>query len=160
MIGKDYWGKQWDETIVHKFDQEDPNKKDDFVPFSDVIQMALEDFDNMVYLSKMARLGTSVEHISLIAPEFKNLMPPQFMTQDYDKFNIDLFYEFCRVNPLDGSKQDFMYPFINLTNVDQEELDKFVIGSWVLYHRSEEVIKQELSSKMTSIIFRKDALLA
>ena len=46
MIGKDYWGKQWDETIVHKFDQEDPNKKDDFVTFSEVIQMALEDFDH------------------------------------------------------------------------------------------------------------------
>jgi hypothetical protein len=53
------------------------------------------------------------------------------MTQDYDKFNIDLFYKFCRENPIDGTPQDFMYPFINLENADQKELDQFVIGSWV-----------------------------
>jgi hypothetical protein len=53
------------------------------------------------------------------------------MTQDYDKFNIDLFYKFCRENPIDGTPQDFMYPFINLKNADQKELDQFVIGSWV-----------------------------
>jgi hypothetical protein len=72
MIGADYWGKEWDETIVHKF-VEDPNKKDDFVPFKDVIQMALEDFDNLVFLNKMIRSGFCIDHIRLIAPEFKNL---------------------------------------------------------------------------------------
>ena len=73
MIGQDYWGKEWDEQYVYKFDQEDKNKKDDFVAFSDVIVMALEDFDNMIFLSKMANEGASLAHISLIVPEFKNV---------------------------------------------------------------------------------------
>lgn len=60
MLDPDYWNMQWDETYVYKFGQDDPDKKDDFVPFSDTIQMALEDFDNIVYLSKMAREGTPV----------------------------------------------------------------------------------------------------
>lgn len=75
MIGEDYWGKEWDESYIYKFDQEDPNKKDDFVPFHDIIVMALEDFDNLVYLSKMARQGGDIEEIGLIAPEFKNVLP-------------------------------------------------------------------------------------
>lgn len=136
MIGEDYWGKEWDEQYIYDFKKEDPNKKDDFVPFSDVIIMALEDFDNIVYLSKMARKGARISDISLIAPEFKNVLPPQLMIQDYNTFNLELFYEFCKTNPLDGSSQDYMYPFINLTNVDQKEMDKFVIGSWVQNHRS------------------------
>lgn len=93
--------------------------------------MALEDFDNIVYLSQMAREGTSVEDISLISREFKNIKKDEYMTQDYDQFNLDLFYKFCRENPIDGTPQDFMYPFINLKNTDQKELDQFVIGSWV-----------------------------
>jgi len=134
MLDPDYWNMQWDETYVYDFSKDDADKKDDFVPFSDTIQMALEDFDNIVYLSQMAREGTSVDEICLLAGEFKNItndgsMP--FMTQDYDKFNIDLFYKFCRENPIDGTPQDFMYPFINLENADQKELDQFVIGSWV-----------------------------
>jgi hypothetical protein len=78
------------------------------------------------------------------------------MTQDYDEFDIDLFYDFCRKNPMDGSAQDYIYPFINLTNVDQKEMDKFVIGSWVQNHRSEDVINQEMNEKITSMIFRKE----
>jgi hypothetical protein len=35
--------------------------------------MALEDFDNMIFLSKMANEGASLAHISLIAPDFKNV---------------------------------------------------------------------------------------
>jgi len=46
--------------------------------------MALEDFDNIVYLSQMAREGTSVEDISLISREFKNIKKDDYMTQDYD----------------------------------------------------------------------------
>jgi menaquinone-dependent protoporphyrinogen IX oxidase len=53
-----------------------------------------------------------------------------------------------------------MYPFINLENVDQKELDQFVIGSWVQYHRKPEVIKQELSEKIEKAVTRKAALKA
>jgi hypothetical protein len=65
MLDPDYWNMQWDETYVYDFKKEDSVafKTDDFVPFSDVIQMALEDFDNLVYLSQMAREGTSVDQI-------------------------------------------------------------------------------------------------
>ena len=158
MIGEDYWGKEWDETYIYKFDEES-NKKDDFVPFADVIVMALEDFDNMVYLSKMGRQGARISDISLIAPEFKNVLPPQLMIQDYDTFNLELFYEFCKTNPLDGSAQDYMYPFINLTNVDQKELDKFVIGSWVQYHRSEDIISREMAEKLNKAVAQREAQL-
>lgn len=34
-----------------------------------------------------------------------------------------MFYDFCKKNPIDGQAQDFMYPFINLDNVNQSELD-------------------------------------
>ena len=102
----------------------------------------------------MAKERVNIKDIALIAPEFKNSDPSKYLSQDYNKFNIELFYQFCRENPIDGSPQDFMYPFINLTNVDQKELDKFVIGSWMQNHQSEDKMKQELSEKIVNVISR------
>ena len=176
MMEEDYWGQEYDESLIYKFDERDKDKRDDFVPFSDVIQMAVQDYDTMVYLCKMVNDGAQVSHISLIAPEFKNVTPPRvlnrlttsncglpfespkIMSQDYDEFNLGLFYDFCKVNPLDKSPQDYIYPFVNLKNVDQEELDKFVIGTWVENHKKKDVMKKELSDKIFNAVGEEEAL--
>jgi hypothetical protein len=53
-LDPDYWNSQWDETIVYSFPDES-NYKDDFAPFSDVIRMALEDYDRFVYSAQMIK---------------------------------------------------------------------------------------------------------
>lgn len=42
-----------------------------------------------------------------------------------------------------------MYRFMNLKNVNQKEMDKFVIGSWIENHKSEEYIRQEILDKIS-----------
>lgn len=44
-----------------------------------------------------------------------------------------------------------MYPFVNLSNVDQAELDKFVIGTWVENHKAEDIIKSELTKRISKV---------
>ena len=44
-----------------------------------------------------------------------------------------------------------MYPFMNLSNVDQAELDKFVIGTWVENHKAEDIIKSELTERISKV---------
>ena len=61
---------------------------------------------------------------------------------------MELFYDFCQKNPFNGEAQDYMYPFVNLNNVDQKEMHKFVIGSWIENHKSENVMRQEIMEKM------------
>lgn len=165
MIGEDYWGKEWDESHIYKF-EEDPNKKDDFVPFADVIQMALADFDRMVFCCQMIKEGFNIKHIRMGVPEFKKvslvqilsslvtendgsaIIPPKITFQDYNQFDVQLFYDFCRKNPFTDQSQDWMYPFVNLENVDQKEMDKYVIGAWIENHMSDEALKTEITQKI------------
>lgn len=50
MIEEDYWGQEYNESYIYDFVQSKNQSINDFVPFSDVIQMALQDFDNLVCL--------------------------------------------------------------------------------------------------------------
>ena len=61
---------------------------------------------------------------------------------------MELFYDFCQKDPFTGKAQDYMYPFVNLNNVDQKEMHKFVIGSWIENHKPEDVMKQEIMDKL------------
>ena len=74
MIGEDYWGKEWDESYIYDFGKEEESEKEDWVPFSQVILMALEDFDTQVFCCKLAREGVNVAHLREAIPEFKLTM--------------------------------------------------------------------------------------
>ena len=106
-LDPDYWNNQWNEKYVYQFPENLPENKnimDDFSPFADVIRMALNDYDELVYANKLKNQGEeglctiigenadtcleSVNNISLIKPEFKKIKSDAFMSQDYDKFNL------------------------------------------------------------------------
>lgn len=104
-----YWDNIWDEQKVHDTSGALDSDQDDFGPFAALISVAIDDYDKMVL--ETPSLG-----------------------QNYDEFNLERFYSFCRTDPKDGRDQSYLYPFIKLEKVNQFELDEFVIGTWLKNH--------------------------
>jgi hypothetical protein len=89
-----------------------------------------------------------METLRKFSPELhnKNLEGVSAITSDYNTFNLEAFYQFCRTNPADGEDQQWAYPFMGLKNVDQTELDEFIIGTWIKNHESVESYEKDLAN--------------
>ena len=99
----------------------DNNNKPAFDICSISIDIALEEYDKCIFASQMVELGASREqvyqwrHWKLERDnEVTTQLPAMKKHQDYDSFNIDNFYTFCRVNPLNDNFIDYRYSFCDL----------------------------------------------
>ena len=46
-----YYDNNWDETKIHKFAEEDPNALDDIGPLTGMIELAITDYDKIIFSS-------------------------------------------------------------------------------------------------------------
>lgn len=119
-----YYEDIWDDKKVYKFEDQDPNQKDDIGPLSDMIALAIEDYDKMIFASKLisgddSDAGSRCMLVNLKDnSKNKELKEDYVCLADYDQFNLELFYEFCRRNPENGKDNGHLNPFITLKNVD------------------------------------------
>lgn len=110
--------------------------------------MAVIDFDKFNFAIKKFAEGTKMDTIKAFIPELnkKDLTGVSAISSDYDKFDIDVFYEFCRHSSIDGEDMKWAYPFVALENVNREELDEFIIGTWIKNHDSIESYQKQLDA--------------
>lgn len=115
-----YMGHEFDETYVYQFPDTAQEVEEDFAPFAGVIEMACNDYDKFNFAVKMVQAGQSQQNIGKFSPELrnKNLMGVSPLSEDYDSFNIEAFYSFCRKHPVGGEDQAWAYPFVTLKNVN------------------------------------------
>jgi hypothetical protein len=52
--------------------------------------------------------------------------------QEYDSFNIENFYTYCKQNPLDLDSKMFKYLFCDCER--SKNLDELIIGFWIKNH--------------------------
>lgn len=81
-------------------------KQLDLVHTENSIKTAVFDYDRLVQGLIQAE---SLQHFTQLVPEFKCIDKASFdrlreRKQNFDTFNLLNFYEFCLVNPLDGSR--------------------------------------------------------
>jgi len=120
-VDHEYMRNQFDERYVFQFDDES-DKQDDFGAFTPVIEMAVCDYDRMVFSLKQLKNGHSHEALTKFNSDLKlkNLvgLKTPLLEQEYDTFDIEQFWSFCKTCPITGDAQDGSYPFVNLTNVN------------------------------------------
>ena len=142
-----YYEDIWDDKKIYNFKDEDLNAKDDIGPLTDMIALSIEDYDKMIFASKLITGDSGDRCIQVNLKDNsknKELKEDYVCLADYDQFNLELFYEFCRRNPETGNDNAYLNPFITLKNVDQKELDTFVIGTWMNNHLNREQMQAEL----------------
>lgn len=142
-----YYEDIWDEKKVYTFEDPDPNEKDDIGPLTGMIEVAITDYDKMIFASQLitTKDGDRCVKVNLKDnSKNKEVKEDYVCLTDYDQFNLELFYEYCRRNPENGQDNGSLYPFITLKNVDQKELDEFVIGTWMNNHLNREQMQLEL----------------
>jgi len=89
-----------------------------------MIALAIEDYDKMIFASKLisgddSDAGSRCMLVNLKDnSKNKELKEDYVCLADYDQFNLELFYEFCRRNPENGKDNGHLNPFITLKNVD------------------------------------------
>lgn len=141
-----YYEDIWDEKKVYNFEDDKLDVKDDIGPLADMIALAIEDYDKMIYASKLITGDDGSRCIQVNLKDnskSKELKEDYVCLADYDQFNLELFYEFCRRNPETG-KENSSNVFTNLANADKKELDQFVIGTWMNNHLNREQMQAEL----------------
>jgi len=115
-------GHEFDESYIYKFPslEQQNTHEDDFGPFSGVIEMAVLDFDKFNFAMQKYAEGTEMEKLRAFMPELskKDLRGVAPISDDFDKFDIETFYKFCRNSPIDGEDQQWAYPFVALENVN------------------------------------------
>ena len=143
----DYFGHEFDESYIYKFPSEE-QQIDDFGPFAGVIEMAVIDYDKFNFAVMKYKEGVSMAELRKFIPELtkKDLKGVAPIVSDFDTFNIEAFYNFCQKHPADGEDQQWAYPFMALENVNQTELDEFVIGTWIKNHDSIESYQKKLDA--------------
>ena len=142
-----YYEDIWDEKKIYKFVAPDPNEKDDIGPLTGMIELAISDYDQMIFASELitGEDGARCIQVNLKDNSKNKVVKDDYVClTDYDQFNLELFYEYCRRNPQNGEDNGSLYPFITLTNVDQKEMDEFVIGTWMNNHLNREQMQAEL----------------
>lgn len=116
-VDPEYMGHEFDEAYIYKFNNE-ASETDDFTAFSTIIEMAVLDYDKMVFAMNKLNDGRPHAHIYKFLPGIENKqlvgLDIPMMKQDYHSFNLSQFYEFCRKSPIDGSSNEYAYPFIKL----------------------------------------------
>ena len=113
-----------------------------------MIEMAVVDYDKFNFSLQKFSEGTPMEQLRKFMPELsqKDLAGVSAICSNYNSFNIESFYNFCRKSPIDGEDQQWAYPFVALKNVNQEELDEFIIGTWIKNHESMEKYEKKLDA--------------
>jgi hypothetical protein len=100
------------------------------------ILQAVQDYDKMVFgLINM----TSFFDLVYFLPdnmEFDkaSLERLQERDQNYDEFNLLNFYDFCLMNPIDGSTTN---KYVFAEKQRSQEMDKKIIAIWIQNHLSE-----------------------
>ena len=113
-----YFGHEFDEKYIYKFPslEEQSEQEGDFGAFAGVIEMAVVDYDKFNFSLQKFSEGTSMEQLRKFMPELskKDLAGVSPISSDFNSFNIESFYNFCRKSPIDGEDQQCAYPFVAL----------------------------------------------
>ena len=108
--------------------------------------MAVVDFDKFNFSLKKHNEGTDMSLLRYFWSELigKDLEGVQPLTTDYDSFNIEAFYNFCRKCPFTKKVREYAYPFVALKNVDKNDMDEYIIATWLKNHESIKTYEKEL----------------
>lgn len=79
--------------------------QDDFGAFAGVIRMACNDYDEFNFAVRSYQEGDSQELVRKFLPwlaryDFECVAP---LSEEFDTFNLNAFYRFCHLHPIDGS---------------------------------------------------------
>ena len=119
----------------------------DFWAFTSVIEMALVDYDKFNFVQKKYEQGVPLKDLRKFMPELasRDLEGVSPLASEYDYLDVEAFFNFCRKSPFDGQDRQSAYPFVALRNVNQIEMDEYIIGTWMKNHESMETYEKELN---------------
>ena len=98
-VDHNYMGHEFDEKYVYQFPDANAelNVHDDFGAFAVVIEMACNDYDEFNFAVMSHKQGGSQESIRKFIPGLAkySLEGVSPLSDDFDKFDIQAFYNFC-----------------------------------------------------------------
>ena len=137
---EDYMCGHFDESCVFSFAE-----GMDLEIIQRAVELAVEDYDRIVFGMSRLHKGDDLTTVQKFLPELKVAIEPSPMWQNYDKFDLDAFYKFCKENPIDHSTQPYMQSFLDLERTT--EVEEFIVGIWIKNHITELDMKNLYNKK-------------
>ena len=97
------------------------------------IELAVKDYDRTVFGVRKLFEGQKMTRVEKFVPELresKDIESLEEMHVEYDKFDIEHLYQFCKENPINKAKQNYQFMKLERT----KELDDVVSEIWNFWH--------------------------